>query len=410
MGVNTLIQIGNSDDRLTQKEWARFVMELRDLLHNSVLQIHGEWYAKADEPWQNANFTVEILPPMWWRSAVQRAGQQHPVTMGVYPNPEDSPSAVHMRDREMAKARNQLKEAVKRLCYRWRQDSFAWTTAPVEIVETGWAQDRETERESWPELEAREMQARELAMLYSPSRRHDGEWSFKRGGIQFPMDPALKEAFDQEVPPVPQDNRSLRQGGPGLQGWFPPGKTHLNDEDRENLLHGGPPPEMVDAMKRLRQELGEAVEQKRAAQQERLLSTPGPEPASDQQQPALTGVLVPCTDERCLLTHDVDVRLVFGGCVMSSPDNRAQAKIEQWGELKPAWREGLGLPPLSPGEPADLAEAIATVDEKLTTPTVIVPEAPAIPGWDVDAHDHAEGVSCPVVDCIHNDRFGKVID
>lgn len=313
MGVNTLIQIGNSDNRLTQAEWARFVMELRDLFQRGGIQIHGEWYAKPDVPWQNANWSVEILPPTWWRSAVQRAGQ--PIPPGVYPNPENSPSAVHMRDREMAKARDQLKDAVKRLCYRWRQDSFAWTTAPVEIVETGYPVPTWTHNDDGTMTFQREAQARELA---------------------------------------------------SLKGWLPPGKTHLNDEDRKNLLHGGPPPEMVDAMKRLRQELDEA-------QKERLLSTLGPEPASDQQQPASTGVLAPCTDERCLLSHDVDVRLVFNGCVMSSPDNRAQAKIEQWGDLKPAWREGLGLPPLLPGESSNLAEAIAIVDEKLTTPQVIEP-------------------------------------
>lgn len=318
MGINTLIQVGNSDDRLTQEEWARFLMELRDLLQRGGIQIHGEWYAKPDVPWQNANWSVEILPPSWWREAGPD-GLKRTTTASMAP-------AEVMRDADMATMREELKQAVKRLCYRWRQDSFAWTTAPVEIVETGWAQ-------------------------------------------------------------APQDNRTLRQGGPGvrgwagsqeerqarIEGWLPPGKTHLNDEDRKNLLHGGPPPEMVDAMKRLQRELDVAQMEVVEAAKKRLRLTLGPELASDQQQPASTGALAPCTDERCLITHDVDIRLVRGGCVAPTAMNQAQAKIEQWGDLKLAWRKTLGLGQLAPGEPANLAEAIAIADEKLTTPQVIEP-------------------------------------
>lgn len=242
MGVNTLIQVGNSDNRLTQAEWARFVMEMRDLFHHGGIQIHGEWYAKPDVPWQNANWSVEVLPPAWWRSAVQRAGQPLPLGPGVHPNPADSASAVHMRDREMATMREELKEAVKRLCYRWRQDSFAWTTAPVEIVGTGYPVPTWTHNDDGTMTFQREAQARELA---------------------------------------------------SLKGWLPPGKTYLNnylnDEDRKNLLHGGPPPEMVDAMKRLQRELDVAEMEVVEAAKKRLRLTLGPEPASDQQQPASTG-------------------------------------------------------------------------------------------------------------------------
>ena len=53
------IQIGNSDDKLTQKQWAGFVLEFRCLVED-MAQIHF-WGASANyDPWQNlccvANF------------------------------------------------------------------------------------------------------------------------------------------------------------------------------------------------------------------------------------------------------------------------------------------------------------------------------------------------------------------
>lgn len=130
MGVNCLIQIGNSDDRLSQGEWSRFIAEMRDLFRPSGFQVHGEWFSGPDQPWQNANWTVEVLPPAWWRAAGPD-GLKNTTTASMAP-------AEAMRDRDMQAARDQLKERVKRLCYLWRQDSFAWTEAPVELVKTGW--------------------------------------------------------------------------------------------------------------------------------------------------------------------------------------------------------------------------------------------------------------------------------
>lgn len=183
MGVNTYISIGNGDERpgrrLSQGEWSRFIAEMRDLLQYHSLQIHGEWYAAPDQPWQNANWCVEIREPAWWRVAAERAGQDQEATG----DPMESSNAVRMRDLEMSRVRLELKEAVKALCLRWRQDSFAWATAPVELVETG-----------------------------------------------YNANPPYRQALAQAR----------------AEGWLPPGKTHLNHEDRMNLLHGGPPTPGVD--------------------------------------------------------------------------------------------------------------------------------------------------------------------
>ena len=52
-GTTVAIQIGNSDDKLTQKQWAMFVAELRDHVERCDCKIHF-WGASVNyEPWQN---------------------------------------------------------------------------------------------------------------------------------------------------------------------------------------------------------------------------------------------------------------------------------------------------------------------------------------------------------------------
>lgn len=50
---SVVIQIGNSDDKLTQMQWAAFVARLRDCVERHDARIHF-WGASANyEPWQN---------------------------------------------------------------------------------------------------------------------------------------------------------------------------------------------------------------------------------------------------------------------------------------------------------------------------------------------------------------------
>lgn len=53
------IQIGNSDDKLTQAEWASFVQEIRDLFAHKG-ELIGEWFSRPDTPWQNACWMYKI--------------------------------------------------------------------------------------------------------------------------------------------------------------------------------------------------------------------------------------------------------------------------------------------------------------------------------------------------------------
>lgn len=56
------IQIGNSDDKLTQKEWSDFVSEVDAVFKTDVLAIDCYFFATSEgaKPWQNACWVVSI--------------------------------------------------------------------------------------------------------------------------------------------------------------------------------------------------------------------------------------------------------------------------------------------------------------------------------------------------------------
>lgn len=55
------IAIGNTDNRLTQQEWADFATLVDRFLTQHAHEIHGAWFSLPNAPWQNAcwAFTVE---------------------------------------------------------------------------------------------------------------------------------------------------------------------------------------------------------------------------------------------------------------------------------------------------------------------------------------------------------------
>lgn len=58
------ISIGNSDDKLTQAEWAEFQRETASILHGVELmsdgRIHGTWVSLPTDPWQNACWCIDL--------------------------------------------------------------------------------------------------------------------------------------------------------------------------------------------------------------------------------------------------------------------------------------------------------------------------------------------------------------
>ena len=88
------IQIGNSDDKLTQREWSAFVSLVDSCIKEHSQAIHFSGAAWGCAPWQNAAWVCEVL-----RSHI--------------------PS---------------LKAHVKRARQQYRQDSVAWLEGSTEFI------------------------------------------------------------------------------------------------------------------------------------------------------------------------------------------------------------------------------------------------------------------------------------
>ena len=57
--ITAYVSIGNSDDKLTQKEWAKFFAKTRILMNSNNFTVHGEWHSLPQAQWQNACWCVE---------------------------------------------------------------------------------------------------------------------------------------------------------------------------------------------------------------------------------------------------------------------------------------------------------------------------------------------------------------
>ncbi len=91
------VSIGNSDDKLAQAEWSEFYELTRELLVDLGLtsEVHGAWASLPNAAWQNACWCVDVKP-------------EHADT---------------------------VKDTLRRLAHKFRQDSIAWNEAnPTEFL------------------------------------------------------------------------------------------------------------------------------------------------------------------------------------------------------------------------------------------------------------------------------------
>jgi hypothetical protein len=58
--VIVYVSIGNSDDKLTQQEWALFFSQTAILLQRHA-KVHGQWASEPASAWQNACWCIEIV-------------------------------------------------------------------------------------------------------------------------------------------------------------------------------------------------------------------------------------------------------------------------------------------------------------------------------------------------------------
>lgn len=74
------IQIGNSEDRLTQKEWSSFVRHTDHLIRADCKEIFFAGPSPSDAPWQNYCWVVEPYDPDALRedlTAIRMEFKQH---------------------------------------------------------------------------------------------------------------------------------------------------------------------------------------------------------------------------------------------------------------------------------------------------------------------------------------------
>jgi len=90
--VIVYVSVGNSDDKLTQREWANFLGSMWQLVHTDVeIKIHGEWFSSPTSAFQNACWCLEL------------------------------PDDYSVR---------RIRAALQRLASTYRQDSIAWAEVP----------------------------------------------------------------------------------------------------------------------------------------------------------------------------------------------------------------------------------------------------------------------------------------
>jgi hypothetical protein len=85
------LSIGNSDDKLSQRQWAQFVTRVRADIVNAASQVHGQWYSLPDCMWQNACWCLEFASEADAKRAretaitIRRQYQQDSVAWAVVP-------------------------------------------------------------------------------------------------------------------------------------------------------------------------------------------------------------------------------------------------------------------------------------------------------------------------------------
>jgi hypothetical protein len=104
--ITVYISIGNSDDKLSQAEWAEYYRAVNELLRHFVAHVHGQWVAESTSVRQNACWCVEFDAGSNWITADGRT--------------------VPLIDL--------LQERLARLVSEFRQDSIIWATADTVFI------------------------------------------------------------------------------------------------------------------------------------------------------------------------------------------------------------------------------------------------------------------------------------
>lgn len=93
--MNIFVEIGNSDDGLSQEAWARFAFQVHCQIQAMASRLYTVAYSLPNSKWQNACWHFEL-------------------------------DAIKIL---------KLKEKLQDIAYKFRQDSIAWTEGKTEFLE-----------------------------------------------------------------------------------------------------------------------------------------------------------------------------------------------------------------------------------------------------------------------------------
>lgn len=62
--ITAYICIGNSDDKLSQKEWSDFIYGMQSAIKNLARHQRGEWFSSPESEYQNACWCIELREVM----------------------------------------------------------------------------------------------------------------------------------------------------------------------------------------------------------------------------------------------------------------------------------------------------------------------------------------------------------
>jgi hypothetical protein len=92
--ITVYVSVGNSDDKLSQTQWATYWQVVDNRVRRFADVVHGAWHSLPNQPWQNACWCFEI------------------------------------RESVAVKLKNRLQDA----CADFGQDSIAWAVASTEFI------------------------------------------------------------------------------------------------------------------------------------------------------------------------------------------------------------------------------------------------------------------------------------
>lgn len=58
--MTIIIQIGNTDNKLTQQEWSRYCRKVDECVRHHADEIHFYGHPPGDQPWQNAAWITQM--------------------------------------------------------------------------------------------------------------------------------------------------------------------------------------------------------------------------------------------------------------------------------------------------------------------------------------------------------------